>query len=103
MTMLSFRRKIACWLCRSNPTSISVGSYIGKDDERSIAITLMDGHRESSARMTPEGARAVALQLEKWADWAEKGNKQARWQVLAHVLQSEIKGNSSDAPVTKGV
>lgn len=101
MGTLTLRKKLAIWLNRSKATSISVGSYISSDGERSVAITLLDGHRESGARLSPEGARATARQLNEWANWADKGNHQHQWQILVRSVLGPEESESVDAPVAQ--
>ena len=101
MGMLTLRQKLAIWLNCGKATSISVGSYISTAGERSVAITLLDGHRESGAHLSPEGARATARQLNEWANWADKGNHQHQWQILVRSVLSPEEAESIDAPVAK--
>lgn len=101
MGKLTIRQKLAHWIARSGSTSISVGSFISSAGERSVAITLLDGYRESAARLSPEGARATARQLNEWANWADKGNHQHQWQILVRSVSSPEEAESVDAPVAQ--
>lgn len=80
----------ALWTKRS--TSLMVGSHITYDGtydgERAIAIRLCDGWKETTARLSPEGARACARQLNEWADWAERGRSIEQWQAI---IRSTVK------------
>lgn len=101
MGKLTIRQKLAHWIARSGSTSISVGSFISTAGERSVAITLLDGYRESAARLSPEGARATARQLNDWADWAEKSQHQQQWQILVRSALKGAEAEGEDAPVTQ--
>jgi hypothetical protein len=69
-------------LSASKSTSLMVGSHITTKGERAVAIRLLDGWRETAARLSPDGARAFARQLNEWADWADKGNVIQQWQAI---------------------
>jgi hypothetical protein len=83
MTMfIEIRKRLIQFLWSKQGTSLMVGSYISDSGERSIGIRLADGWKETAARLSPEGARACARQLDEWADWAEKGRTVTQWQAI---------------------
>ena len=80
--LIKTRQWIMRLVATRGATSLMVGSYITARGDRAVAVRLLDGWQETAARLSPEGARACARQLNEWADWADKGNVVQQWQAI---------------------
>lgn len=84
---------------------ITVGSYIADDGTQSVAFTVTEARKQCKARMSPDGARRIAAQMNEWADAADKNNAERSkdgmamaWRAVLQVAAKEMSDQEECEP-----
>lgn len=64
------RKSLISLLAGRGGASITVGSHIALNDEQTVCDTLTNRWERAGARLSPDGARLIARQINEWADTA---------------------------------